>query len=155
MKFCLILSRLGPKSFASWNYPSCLIFTLASSNYSLIYNSLFALATLGDATQLGSFLFVSPCPRKPRQVQVLSQYRQCLDNKLFQYMILSVSGVMHHGILKGDITVLLTSCWVWNQLYDNWHFLFLFAKQTNPNKLNRRSTVLYYYSFIIPWMHKS
>ncbi len=32
---------------------------------------------------------------------------------------------------------------VWNQLYDNWQFLFLFAKQTNPNQSNRRSTVVY------------
>jgi hypothetical protein len=24
----------------------------------------------------------------------------------------------------------LTSCLVWNLLYDNWQFLFLFAKQT-------------------------
>jgi hypothetical protein len=36
----------------------------------------------------------------------------------------------------GIITVLLTSCLtvVWNQLYDNGQFMFLFAKQTNPNQ---------------------
>ncbi len=33
---------------------------------------------------------------------------------------------------------------VWNQLYDNWQFLFLFAKQTNPNQSNRRSMVQWY-----------
>jgi hypothetical protein len=37
-------------------------------------------------------------------------------------------------ILKGEVSLY---CWspvwlVWNQLYDNWHILFLFAKQTNP-----------------------
>jgi len=31
---------------------------------------LLALATLGDMTQIGSFLFMSYCPRWPRQVQV-------------------------------------------------------------------------------------
>ncbi len=34
---------------------------------------------------------------------------------------------------------------VWNQLYDYWQFLFLFAKQTNPNQSNRRSTVQWYF----------
>ncbi len=41
-------------------------------------------------------------------------------------------------------------CWkvqlvCWNQLYDNWQFLFLFEKQTNPNQSNRRSTVQWYF----------
>jgi hypothetical protein len=26
---------------------------------------------------------------------------------------------------------------LWYQLYDNWQFLFLFVKQTNPNQSNR------------------
>ncbi len=34
---------------------------------------------------------------------------------------------------------------VWNQLYDNWQFLFLFAKHTNTNQSNRRSTVECYF----------
>ncbi len=47
------------------------------------------------------------------------------------------------GILKGEVS---RYCWppvwlVWNQLYNNWQFLFLFSKQTNPNRSNRRSTV--------------
>jgi hypothetical protein len=37
----------------------------------------------------------------------------------------------------GSITVPLTSCLVWNQLYDNWQFLFLFAKQTNPKPVKQ------------------
>ncbi len=34
---------------------------------------------------------------------------------------------------------------LWNQLYDNWHFLFLIVKQTNPNQSNRRSMVQWYF----------
>jgi hypothetical protein len=52
----------------------------------------------------------------------------------------------NQGILKGEVS---HYCWppvwlVWNQLYDNWQFLFLFAKQTNPNQSNRRSMVQWY-----------
>ncbi len=44
------------------------------------------------------------------------------------------------GILKGEVSLY---SWpslrlVWNQLYDNWQFMFLFAKQTNPNQSYRR-----------------
>ncbi len=56
------------------------------------------------------------------------------------------------GILKGEVSLY---CWrpvwlVWNKLYDNWQFLFLFAKQTNPNQSNRRSMVHWYLPFSIP-----
>ncbi len=56
------------------------------------------------------------------------------------------------GILKGDVSLYHWSpVWrVWNQLYDNWQFLFLFAKQTIPNQSNRRSTVKRYFPFSIP-----
>jgi len=40
-------------------------------------------------------------------------------------------------------------CLVWNQLYDNWQFLVLFAKQTNSNQSNRRSTVQWYFPPLI------
>ncbi len=48
---------------------------------------------------------------------------------------------------KGEVSLY---CWppvwlVWNQLYDNWQFLFLFEKQIIPNQLNRRSMVLWYF----------
>jgi hypothetical protein len=51
------------------------------------------------------------------------------------------------GILKGEVSLY---CWppvwlVWNQWYDNRQFLFLFAKQTNPNQSNRRSMVQWYF----------
>ncbi len=59
-----------------------------------------------------------------------------------------VSSLCNQGILKGEVSLY---CWplVWlvcNHLYDNWQFLFLFAKQTNPNQPNRRSTVQWYFS---------
>ncbi len=51
------------------------------------------------------------------------------------------------GILKGGVSLY---CWppvwlFWNKLYDNWQFLFLFSKQANPNRSNRRSTVQWYF----------
>jgi hypothetical protein len=51
----------------------------------------------------------------------------------------------------GSITVPLTSCltgWLIDWFgfsCDNWQFLFLFAKQTNPNQSNRRSMVQWYF----------
>jgi hypothetical protein len=47
------------------------------------------------------------------------------------------------GILKVEVSLYhWPPVWlVWNQLYDNWQILFLFAKQTNPNQPNRRSMV--------------
>ncbi len=47
---------------------------------------------------------------------------------------------------------------IWNRLHDNWQFLFLFGKQTNPNQSNRsnpnqsnrRSTVQWYFPSSIP-----
>jgi len=54
---------------------------------------------------------------------------------------------VHAGNTKGEVSLY---CWppvwlVWNQLYDYWQFLFLFAKQTNPNQSNRRSMVQWYF----------
>ncbi len=50
------------------------------------------------------------------------------------------------GILKGEVS---QYHWppvrlVWNQLYDYWQVLFLFAKQTNKNQSNRSSMVQWY-----------
>ena len=60
------------------------------------------------------------------------------------------------GILKGKVSLYhWPPAWlVWNQLYDNWQLLFLFAKQTNPKHSNRRST-WQGYSFSIPWARPS
>ncbi len=43
-------------------------------------------------------------------------------------------GDSDQGILRGEVSLYgWPPDWlVWNQLYDNWQFLFLFAKQTNP-----------------------
>jgi hypothetical protein len=54
----------------------------------------------------------------------------------------------------GSITVPLTSCLtslesaVWLLT-----ILFLFAKQTDPNQSNRRSTVQWYFPFSTPWLY--
>jgi hypothetical protein len=57
------------------------------------------------------------------------------------------------GNTKGEsITVSLSLVWlVWNQLYGNWQFLFLFAEQTNPNQSNRRP-MIQWSPFSIPWL---
>ncbi len=51
------------------------------------------------------------------------------------------------GILKGEVSLYhWPPVWlVWNQLYDNRQFLFLFAKQTYLNQSNRRSMVQWYF----------
>jgi hypothetical protein len=56
------------------------------------------------------------------------------------------------GILKGDVSLYhWPPVWlVWNQLYDYWQFLFLFAKQTNPNQSNRMSMVQWYFPLVFP-----
>jgi len=54
------------------------------------------------------------------------------------------------GILKGEVSLYHWppfQSMVWNQLYDNRNFLFLIAKQTNPNQSNMRSTVQWYFPF--------
>ncbi len=56
-------------------------------------------------------------------------------------------GLLTQGILKGEVSLYhWPPVWlVWNQLYDNWQFLFLFSKQTNPNQSNWRSIVQWYF----------
>ncbi len=57
--------------------------------------------------------------------------------------------------LKGKYHCTIEVWLVWNQLYHKWQFLFLFAKQTNPNQSNRRSTVHWHfplkYSLYLLW----
>ncbi len=55
---------------------------------------------------------------------------------------------LEQGILQGEEVSLYhwPPVWlVWKQLYDNWQFLFLLAKQTNQNQSNRRSMVQWYF----------
>ncbi len=60
---------------------------------------------------------------------------------------------LYQGILKGTLYHWPPVWLVWNQLYDYWQFLFLFAKQTIPNLSNRRSTVLWYFPYSIPCLY--
>ena len=55
--------------------------------------------------------------------------------------------ILKQGILKGEVSLYgWPPVWlVWNQLYDNWQFLFLFLKQTNAHQSNRRSMVQWYF----------
>ncbi len=67
-----------------------------------------------------------------------------LFNRTMKYV--AVCEPLNQWILKGEVSLYhWPPVWlVWNQLYDNWQFLFLFTKQTNPNQSNRRSTVKWY-----------
>jgi hypothetical protein len=60
-------------------------------------------------------------------------------------------------ILKGEVSLYhLPPVWlVWNQMYENCQFLFLFEKQTSPNQSNRRSTVQWYFPPLVfpAWPH--
>ncbi len=59
---------------------------------------------------------------------------------------------LEHGILKREVSLYhWPPVWLdWNQVYDNWQFLYLFAKQMNPNQSNRRSMVQWYLP--LPWL---
>ncbi len=77
----------------------------------------------------------------------------CSRNRIWLFTPRKISRLIQ-GILKGGASLYH---WppvrlVWNQLYDNWQFLFLFARQTNPNQSNRRSMVQWYSPFSIPWL---
>ncbi len=52
--------------------------------------------------------------------------------------------VLSQGILKGEVSLYhWPPVWlVWNRLYDNWQFLFLFAEKTKPVKQEVKSTVI-------------
>ncbi len=71
---------------------------------------------------------------------------------MLNVVMLSVM-VPKQGILHREVSLYhWPPVWlVWNQLYDNWQFLFLFAKWTDPNQSNRRSMVHGYFPFSIPW----
>ncbi len=58
----------------------------------------------------------------------------------------AVFSLAKQGILKGEVSLYSgPPVWlVWNQLYDNRWFLFLFAKETNTNQSNRSSMVQYF-----------
>ncbi len=99
-----------------------------------------------DAFQLQSNLFITGLC-----------YNTFYGNNFCPNLISYSVSCFHQRILKGEVS--LYCCppvWVvWNQLYDNWQFLFLVGKQTNPNQSNRRSMVQWYFHFSIPCFHPS
>ncbi len=65
---------------------------------------------------------------------------------LLQYSLHCVSILLQKSLMISQGMYQWPPVWlVWNQQYDNWNFLFLFAKQTNPNQSKRRSTVQWYF----------
>jgi hypothetical protein len=83
------------------------------------------------------------------RVEHVAAYPQTLDQ-----LKLLHSGSLLLGILKGEVSLYhWPPAWlVWNQLYDSWQFLFLFAKQSIPNQTGGQ-----WYSdtspFSIPWFN--
>ena len=107
--------------------------------------SILALVTLGIVMQIKMILSV---PKVAKASTVMCRCRkryranpcQCKPDSD------SPTHIQDQGILKGEVSLYRwPPVWlVWNRLYDYWQFLFLFAKQTNPNQSNRRSTVQWY-----------
>ncbi len=112
----------------------------------------FSITTLDISTRSIESLFTQLGIHHSRQQWHLSkQLLLCSPNNLsVETLCLSKYQSWHsisQGILKGEVSLYhWPPLWlVWNQLYDNWQFLFLFAKQTNPNQSNRRSMVQWYF----------
>jgi hypothetical protein len=88
------------------------------------------------------------------QIFALVKHSLIIINKFIIYLQtfvlhLFIYSTLDPGNTKGEVSLY---CWppvwlVWNWLYDYWQFLFLFAKQTNPNQSNRRSMVQWYFPF--------
>jgi hypothetical protein len=68
------------------------------------------------------------------------------SKKAFSYLP-TTHWCFEQGILKRKVSLYhWPPVWlIWNQLNDNWQFLFIFSKQTNPNQSNRRSMVQWYF----------
>jgi len=60
--------------------------------------------------------------------------------------------MLNQGILKGEVSLYgWPPVWLaWNQLYDNWQFLFLFAKQVMQTGGQQHSDTS---PFSIPWLN--
>ncbi len=87
-------------------------------------------------TLVSSFRVTRSC-KSPRKKAIKS----FVVSSSFQLLCLSLCGsvcMSVQGILKGEVSLYhWPPVWlVWNQLYDNGQFLFLFVKQTNPNQSN-------------------
>jgi hypothetical protein len=98
----------------------------------MLTSILLALETLGNATQIGTFLFVL------RHQGGQGKYgRQFCGVKPL---------TVNQGILKGDVWL------VWNQLYDNWQFVFLFAKRLNQTSQTGGQLYSDTSPFSVPWL---
>jgi hypothetical protein len=89
------------------------------------------------------FIFSTPVLiRHLRQLETVVFLHWCLILAVLLFAE-SFAVKIRQVIPKGKVSLYgWTPVWlVWNQLYDYLQFLFLFAKQTNPNQLNRRSMV--------------
>ncbi len=77
----------------------------------------------------------------------LIQYRRSVATLSLPSLAYNLRASLGPGNTKGEVSLYdWPPVWlVWNQLYDNWQFLFLFAKQINPNQSNRRSMVQWYF----------
>jgi hypothetical protein len=84
---------------------------------------------------------------------VFKTVKKIVSSIFYQNSHLSLSLNQNQGIIKGEVSLYHWSpVWlVWNQLYHNRQFLFLFAKQANPNRSDRRWMVQWYFPFSILW----
>ncbi len=81
-------------------------------------------------------------------VQCALIYNDCCNRSLISLRTWKlVLELLEAGNTNGEVSLYhWPPVWlVWNHLYENWQFLFLFAKQTNPNQSNRRSMVQWYF----------
>jgi hypothetical protein len=89
-------------------------------------------------------IIISNPNRKTRHTKWLNS---ALSPFLPSYNEDTIAASLRQGILQGEVSLYhWPPVWlVWNPLYDNWQFLFLFPKHTNPNQSNRRSMVQWYF----------
>ncbi len=121
-------------------------FTVFSKNFHgplLSVLTKFCLISFQFMNKIFCFAQISQLPRLySKGCSLHRQYPRCLLISLRRKSSLA------QGILKVEESLYhWPPVWlVWNQLYDNWQFLFLYAKQTNPNQSNRWSMVRWDFS---------
>ncbi len=163
---CQILSSSNSEFVKFWIYQ---ILTLSNSEFIKFFflSLLKYYDILRRWSSHCSILIPPPWPAKPAKETIWAklQYLQLVGLKFQNHLMfltflktqispvysthfmiywLQATNVSRQGILKGEVSLYHRPP-VWNQLYDNWQFLFLFAKQTKPNQSNRRSTVQWYF----------
>jgi hypothetical protein len=135
-------------------FQDCLIFTGKANILSLewrpqvslrraLKNARNELICLGDEKKLLEWHQLRQVGPKPLGDEIPGKFNHSCQWEVFDRQQIKLDQV----ILKGEVSLYhWPPVWlVWNQLYDNWQFLFLFAKQTNPNQSNRRLMVQWYF----------